>query len=48
MPFRGIGKPTSEKGLYFPAETAADTLSAGAERQRRYIAVQRLRENSTE
>lgn len=36
------------KCLYFPAETAADNLSAGAERQRRYIAVQRLRENPTE
>lgn len=36
------------KGLYFPAETAADNLSTGAERQRRYIAVQRLRENPTE
>lgn len=32
------------KCLYFPAETAADNLSTGAERQRRYIAVQRLRE----
>lgn len=36
------------KCLYFPAETAADNLSTGAERQRRYIAVQRLRENPTE
>lgn len=36
------------KCLYFPAETAADNLSAGAERQRRYMAVQRLRENPTE
>lgn len=36
------------KGLYFPAETTADNLSAGAERQRRYMAVQRLRENPTE
>lgn len=36
------------KCLYFPGETAADNLSAGAERQRRYIAVQRLRENPTE
>ena len=36
------------KCLYFPAETSADNLSTGAERQRRYIAVQRLRENPTE
>ena len=35
------------KGLYVPAETAADNRT-GAERQRRYIAVQRLRENPTE
>lgn len=36
------------KGLYFPAETSTDNLSTGAERQRRYIAVQRLKENPTE
>lgn len=36
------------KCLYFPTETATDNLSTGAERQRRYIAVQRLRENPTE
>lgn len=36
------------KCLYFPAETSADNLSTGAERQRRYIAVQRLRENPSD
>ena len=36
------------KCLYYPAETPADNLSTGAERQHRYIAVQRLRENPLE
>ena len=37
-----------EKGVYFPEEAEAANISAGAERQRRYRAVRKLRTEPTE
>ena len=37
-----------EKGVYFPSEAPAEKISMGAERQRRYRAVRKLRTEPTE
>ena len=37
-----------EKGVYFPSEAPAEKISVGAERQRRYRAVRKLRTEPTE
>ena len=37
-----------EKGVYFPSEAPAEKISVGAERQRRYRAVRKLRTELTE
>ena len=37
-----------EKGVYFPSEAPAEKISVGAERQRRYRAVRKLRNEPTE
>lgn len=37
-----------EKGVYFPKETPVEKISVGAERQRRYRAVRKLRTEPTE
>lgn len=37
-----------EKGIYFPAKESVEKVSVGAERQRRYRIVKRLRDNPTE
>ena len=37
-----------EKGMYFPSEAPAEKISVGAERQRRYRAVRKLRTEPTE
>ena len=37
-----------EKGVYFPSTTSTEKISVGAERQRRYRAVKKLRKEPTE
>ncbi len=40
--------PPYEKGVYFPSEAPVEKISVGAERQRRYRAVRKLRTEPTE